>query len=129
MLNLNSVMLGTMQPKVMVKFYEEVFGRTPDMTEGGWAGWQVGSSFFSVGQHSEMNGASKEGGRVMFNLETTEVEEEFSRISKIEGVKVIKEPYEMGGMEIATLADPDGNYFQLMSPWGDEIEEKVTLPN
>jgi predicted enzyme related to lactoylglutathione lyase len=31
---------------------------------------------------------------------------------------VIKEPYEMEGGWIATLADPDGNYFQLVSPMG-----------
>jgi len=31
--------------------------------------------------------------------------------------EVVKEPYEMGKLWIATLADPDGNYFQLMSPW------------
>lgn len=35
------------------------------------------------------------------------------------GAESIKEPYEMEGVEIATLADPDGNYFQLMSPWED----------
>lgn len=129
MLNLNSIMLGTMQPKVMAEFYEKLFGKTPDMKEGEWSGWQVGSGFFSVGQHSGMKGESKEGGRVMFNLETIDVEGEFKRISEITGAKVIKEPYDMGGMDIATFADPDGNYFQLMSPWGGEMEEKVTLPN
>ena len=44
------------------------------------------------------------------------MKEEYARMVKA-GAKVIKEPYEMGGMWIATLADPDGNYFQLMSPW------------
>ena len=34
-----------------------------------------------------------------------------------EDAKVIQEPYEMGGGMIATFADPDGNYFQLMTPW------------
>jgi predicted lactoylglutathione lyase len=33
------------------------------------------------------------------------------------GAKVIKEPYQMGDAWISTLADPDGNYFQLMTPW------------
>lgn len=120
MLNLNSIMLGTMQPKVMGEFYKQVFDKEPDMTEGEWSGWQVGSSFFSVGEHSEMKGASKEGGRIMFNLETSDVKEEFERISKIEGIKIIKEPYEMGEMWIATFADPDENYFQLMTPWEEE---------
>jgi predicted enzyme related to lactoylglutathione lyase len=53
----------------------------------------------------------------MFNFETLQVKEEFERIKEFGGV-VIKEPYEMEGGWIATLADPDGNYFQLVSPMG-----------
>jgi len=109
-------MLGSMQPKVMAGFYEKVFGKKPDMAEEKWYGWQIGSTFFGLGEHSEMKGKAKEPGRVMFNLETTEVKKEFARIKKL-GTKVVKEPYNMGGAWIATFADPDGNYFQLMSPW------------
>jgi predicted enzyme related to lactoylglutathione lyase len=117
MLNLNSIMIGSHQPKVLAGFYEEVFGKPADMEEGGWHGWQIGSCFFSIGEHSDVHGRAKEPQRVLFNLETKEVKEEFKRMSKIDGVEVVKEPYEMQGAWIATLADPDGNYFQLMSPW------------
>lgn len=116
MLNLNSLMVGTMQPKVMIEFYEKVFGKKPDMTEGQWAGWQVGATFFGVGHHSKMGGKSKDAGRVMFNLETKDVKEEFERIKGL-GAEIIKEPYQMGPGWIATFSDPDGNYFQLMTPW------------
>jgi predicted enzyme related to lactoylglutathione lyase len=116
MLNLNSIMVGTMQPGAMAEFYEKVFEKKPDMKDGDWSGWKVGGCFFSVGEHSEMIGAAKDPGRIMFNLETEKVKEEFARIEKL-GAGVIKEPYEMGGAWIATLSDPDGNYFQLMSPW------------
>jgi predicted enzyme related to lactoylglutathione lyase len=119
MLNLNSLMLGTMQPKVMADFYEKVFGKKPDMVDGEWYGWQVGACFFGLGHHSKMEGQSKEAGRIMFNLETKEVKEEFERIKTL-GTTVVKEPYDMGGAWIATFADPDGNYFQLMSPWESE---------
>ncbi|MBP7967786.1 VOC family protein [Candidatus Woesebacteria bacterium] len=118
MLNLNSLMVGTMQPKVMSEFYEKVFGKKPDMSEDGWSGWQVGASFFGLGHHSKMGEKTTEAGRIMFNLETKDVKGEFDRI-KSTGAEVIKEPYEMGPMWIATFADPDGNYFQLMSPWED----------
>jgi predicted enzyme related to lactoylglutathione lyase len=64
-----------------------------------------------------MNGNAKEPGRVMINFATPQVKEEFERIKALGGT-VIKEPYEMGGGFIATLADPDGNYFQLMNPMG-----------
>lgn len=117
MLNLNSLMVGTMQPKKMAEFYEKVFGKKPDMSEGEWYGWQVGASFFGIGHHSKMEGQTKDPGRVMFNMETEQLKEDFNRIKET-GATVIKEPYDMGGeMWVATFADPDGNFFQLMSPW------------
>lgn len=105
-----------MQPKELADFYTKIFNKNPDMQDGGWSGWKVGGVFFSVGEHSEMGGMAKDPGRMMFVLETTEVKEEFERM-KAAGATVIKEPYEMQGAWIATLADLDGNYFQLMTPW------------
>jgi predicted enzyme related to lactoylglutathione lyase len=78
-------------------------------------GWEVGSTYFSVMEHSEMGGQAKDPGRVLINFETAQVKEEFERIKR-GGATVIREPYEMGGGWIATLADPDGNYFQLVTP-------------
>jgi predicted enzyme related to lactoylglutathione lyase len=119
MLNLNSVMLGTKQPKELANFYEQVIGKPADMvdSENGFYGWQVGSAYLSVLEHSEMGGNTKDPGRVMLHFETSQVNEEFERIKALGGV-VIKAPYEMGGGWIATMADPDGNYFQLVSPMG-----------
>jgi predicted enzyme related to lactoylglutathione lyase len=117
MLNLNSVMLGTKQVKAMVAFYAGVIGKPADMSDeaNGFHGWQVGSSYFSVLDHSEMGGKAKDPGRVLLNFETTQVKEEFDRIKKL-GAQVIREPYQMGNGWLATLADPDGNYFQLVTP-------------
>jgi predicted enzyme related to lactoylglutathione lyase len=117
MLNLNSVMIGTKQPAELSAFYERVLDRPADMVdlEHGFWGWQVGNAYFSVLEHSEMQGSAKDPGRVMINFETSEVKEEFRRITAA-GATVVREPYEMGGGWLATLADPDGNYFQLMTP-------------
>ena len=117
MLNLNSVMIGTKQPKALATFYEKILGKPADMVdqENGFFGWQVGSSYFSVLDHSEMGGQTKDPGRVMLNFETSQVKEEFERM-KAAGAVIIRAPYEMGGGWIATLADPDGNYFQLVTP-------------
>lgn len=117
MLNLNSIMIGTKQPQLLAGFYERVFGRPADMAdaENGFHGWQAGNTNFSILEHSEMGGDTKDPGRVMFNFETKEVKEEFERIKGI-GATVIREPYEMGGGWVATLADPEGNYFQLVTP-------------
>ena len=117
MLNLNSVMIGTMQAKAMVAFYEGVIGKPPDMAdqEHGFYGWQVGKSYFSVLEHSETVGKTKDPGRVLLNFETGQVKEEFERLKGL-GAQVIREPYQMGTGWLATLADPDGNYFQLVTP-------------
>ena len=117
MLNLNSVMIGTKQASALVAFYEKVFEKPADMIdrENGFFGWQVGSAYMSVLEHSEMGGNTKDPGRVLFNFETAEVQEEFERIKAIGGA-VIRAPYQMGEGWIATLADPDGNYFQLVTP-------------
>jgi predicted enzyme related to lactoylglutathione lyase len=117
MLNLNSIMVGTKQPKVLAAFYEKVLGKPAEMVdeENGFFGWQVGSAYFSVLDHSEMGGKTKDPGRVMLNFETSQVKDEFERIKAL-GAVVIRAPYEIGGGWVATLADPDGNYFQLVTP-------------
>jgi predicted enzyme related to lactoylglutathione lyase len=103
----------------MAQFYERVFGRPADMVdEGNEYGWKVGNTYFIVAEHSEMKGQAKEPGRNMCNFETLQVKEEFERI-RATGATVIREPYEMAGLWIATFVDPDGNYFQLMSPFED----------
>ena len=114
-LNLNSVMIGTAQPNVLAEFYEKVLGRPADWVEGGYYGWQVGNCFLTVGEHSEVRGQAKEPARMILNFETQAVQAEYQRLKQA-NVTVIKEPYEMGGGWIATLADPDGNFVQLMTP-------------
>ena len=57
-------------------------------------------------------------GRLIWNIETKDVAGEFEKL-KAAGAIVITAPYEfeeIPGSSIATFADPDGNYFQLVSP-------------
>ncbi len=119
MLNFNSLLIFSEKPKPLAEFYKKVFGSKPVWDGEGYTTFKVGDGYITVGPHSEVSGKSSNPQRIMFNFETTEVKKEFERIKKI-GAEVIKEPYTMGELEddglIATLADPDGNYFQLMSP-------------
>jgi predicted enzyme related to lactoylglutathione lyase len=118
-LNLNQVMIGSEHPETLGEFYAGVFDRPADMKEGGMYGWRFGATFLSIIEHSDVKGKAAEPQRVILNLETKEVQAEFDRIQAT-GATVVKEPYELQGMWIATFADPDGNYFQLMSPWEGE---------
>ncbi|HVZ12702.1 MAG TPA: VOC family protein [Patescibacteria group bacterium] len=126
MLNYNSTMINTEDLKKMVSFYSEVFDKKPDMDDEGYAGFVVGNGFFGIGFHDKIHGKNPNSDRILFNFETNDVKGEFERVSKIDGVKIVKEPYSMGDDSkywIATLADPDGNYFQLVTPW-NESEKK-----
>lgn len=112
-------MVGTAKQEELAGFYEKVLGK-PSWTDKDWSGWQIGQMYFVIGEHSEVKGKAKEPQRIIINFETEKVKEEFERIKSL-GAEVVKEPYEMQGAWIATFADPDGNYFQLMSPWKGEM--------
>ncbi|MDQ5951284.1 MAG: hypothetical protein QG639_561 [Patescibacteria group bacterium] len=119
MLNLNSIMIGAENAQVLGDFYKKVLDMDPVHEDQGWVGFQVGSCFLTIGPHDKVEGISKNPERIMFNFETKELTEEFERI-KAAGATVIAAPYSMeegGTLSIATFADPEGNYFQLMVPW------------
>lgn len=118
MLNINSIILHSENPERLFEFYEKVFQSAPELADGHWKGWQVGSCFLTIGGHSEVKGKSATPARIMFNIETEAVKETFDLVVSA-GAEVISKPYEMSDNRgwMATVADPDGNYFQLMTPW------------
>ena len=124
-MDFNSILIGSEDPARLVEYYTKLFGE-PAMAdpEGGYTGWQLGSGFMTVGPHSEVKGKSVHPGRIIWNIETTDVRGQFDRL-KAAGAIVVTEPYGFDGIPgvssdaaIATFADPDDNYFQLMSPMG-----------
>lgn len=120
-MNFNNILIGSEHPDVLVDYYTRLFG-APAMSEGGYTGWLIGSGFVSVGPHSEVHGKNAAPGRLIWNIETPDVRGEFARL-KAAGAIVVREPYEFDaapGYAIATLADPDDNYFQLVSPMAPE---------
>ena len=124
-LNLNSIMLGSEDPKKLADFYSKILGApNPDWSDeaNGWFGFQAGDGGLAIGPHSDVRGKSQEPARIMLNFETPEVKDEFERV-KAAGAQVVAEPYEPGGgggMLLCTFADPDGNYFQFATPWNPE---------
>ena len=125
-LNLNNIMLGTADSKALADFYAKVLGApNPDWSDeaNGWYGFQAGDGSVVIGPHSEVKGKNDQPGRLMLNFSTPDVKDEFERIKAL-GAEVVAEPYEPGGggggMTMCTFADPDGNYFQLATPWNPE---------
>ena len=123
-MNLNSILIGSDDPARLTGYYSKLFG-DPTWDEGGYTGWMIGSGAVTVGPHSQVKGRNVEPGRVIWNIETPDVRGEFERM-KGAGATVVQAPYTPEGMPedagealICTFEDPDGNYFQLMSPMGD----------
>jgi predicted enzyme related to lactoylglutathione lyase len=117
-MNLNGLLIGTENPDRLRDYYTKLFGK-PNWDEGGYFGWQLGTGVFTIGPHDQVKGKNNAPGRVIWNIETADVKGQFDKF-KAAGATVVKEPYQMGDdmqkVWIATLADPDNNYFQLMSP-------------
>jgi predicted enzyme related to lactoylglutathione lyase len=117
-MNLNGILIGSDNPDRLVTYYSKLFG-APGWSEGGFSGWQIGSGWLGVGAHSEVHGANAHPGRMLWNIETPDVNGEFAKLEAA-GATVVRSPYTLGEGEsqgtIATFSDPDGNYFQLVSP-------------
>jgi len=118
-MNLNSLLIGSENPERLKEYYTKLFGK-PDFDDGGYFGWQLGTGMISVGPHDQVKGKNTTPGRLIWNITSSDVKAEFAKL-KAAGATVVKEPYQMGDapgqqMWISTFADPDNNYFQLMSP-------------
>jgi predicted enzyme related to lactoylglutathione lyase len=119
-MNLNSVLIGSEEAGRLTAFYTRLFG--PPAWEGEYTTWQIGSGWLTVGPHDQVHGRNVHPGRIIWNVETSDVPAEFDRLVAA-GATVVREPYQPDGvpeeapeMLIATLSDPDDNYFQLVSP-------------
>lgn len=120
-MKLNGVMLNSSDPKKLGEFYSKFLGK-PGWQDGEWYGFDVDGGMLMIGPHSEVKGENKEPGRHMISFVSGDVKTEFERIVKASDAKVIAEPYQPdkennSKVWLATLADPDGNYFQLSTPW------------
>ncbi len=122
-MDFNSILIGSEDPQRLVEYYTKLFGE-PTMSDGGYTGWLIGSGFVTVGPHDQVHGRNAQPGRMIWNIETADVKDQFDRFVAA-GAIVVREPYGFDDNRdelIATLADPDDNYFQLMSPMGPQPE-------
>jgi predicted enzyme related to lactoylglutathione lyase len=122
-MNLNSILIGSEDPRRLADYYTQLFGK-PTWEGEDFNSWKIGEGFVTVGPHDQVKGRNNQPGRLIWNIETPDVKGEFERL-KAAGATVVQEPYqpaqqgdgeEMPDMLIATLSDPDDNYFQLISP-------------
>jgi predicted enzyme related to lactoylglutathione lyase len=115
--DLNSILIGSEDPQRLKDYYGRLFGK-PAWEGDDFTGWQIGTGSITVGPHDQVVGRSAHPGRVIWNIESSDVKGDFERF-KAAGATIVREPYQPGEapeMWIATFSDPDDNYFQLVSP-------------
>ncbi len=117
-MDLSGLLIGTENTQRMRDYYTKLFGK-PNWDGDGFFGWMIGSGSVTIGAHDQVKGKNPTPGRVIWNIATADVKGDFAKL-KAAGATVVKEPYELGMGDqkawVATLADPDNNYFQLISP-------------
>ena len=114
-----NVTLGSANATKLAKFYQNKVGlkQSWDAVMGENSnvyGFTIGKMDLVVIDHSKVKGKSKDASRVVISLEVDDLEKEFAKLKKA-GVKVVTPIYHIEEYGyVATFADLDGNYFQLV---------------
>jgi len=118
---IESILLFSENAKKLAKFYREVVGlkqtMEAEMGEGdeNYFGFKIGKGpELGIMDHSKVKGKNKNPERIIFNLEVDNIKKEAKRLTTAKAKKVQDIYHVEGYGYIATFADVDGNYFQLV---------------
>ena len=114
-----SLLIFSERPGALADFYAKVLDTEPNWSGGDFKGFKIGATGLAIGPHEKVRGNNMQPERIIVNFETANVKEECERL-KAMGAKVIAEPYQPAedeSMWVATFEDPDGNYFQITTPF------------
>ncbi len=120
--NIESIILFSENAQNLAKFYQEKVGLLlSDEAVMGGGGEESNIYFFNFGgitlsivENPEVSGKNREPQRIIFNLETDDIEKEVKNLDS-KGVKRVKDIYHLQEYGyIATFEDLDGNYFQVV---------------
>ena len=115
---LDGVMLSSQDTKKLATFYREKVGLDQtgeyEMGEDGNSAFEFGKVQFFINPHDKVRGKNKNPERFMLNFEVDDIKKTVTRLKKNK-VRLIQDIYHIEGYGyIATFADLDGNYFQLV---------------
>jgi predicted enzyme related to lactoylglutathione lyase len=112
-----SLMLGSDQADTMKEWYSTAFGVTAnDMGAFDFGGFQL-----FIESHSDVSGPTRDPARVIINMNVDDCRAIESQL-KEHGVRWVREVEQMPFGLIGTIADPDGNYLQIIQ-WGAAPEQ------
>ena len=118
---IEGVLLFSKNPRKLADFYTNVVGLPEAMEiamgekeEAGFVFTLEEGGNFAILHHDKVTGVNKQPERLLINFEVDDIEKEAGRM-KDEGAKLVQEVYHVEDYGfIATFADVDGNYFQLV---------------
>ena len=118
MQKLVSIHICTDRPQALGAFYQKVLGLEPAWASDEVIGFVIDGFRLEIMGHSDVSGPNKHPQRMFFDLQVDDVRLAFQRIVAL-GATVVQAPYDYSdeavSFTLATLADIDGNYFQLVS--------------
>jgi predicted enzyme related to lactoylglutathione lyase len=109
---MGSLLVGSSNVDEMKAWYRRAF----DVTENDMGAFEFGPVQLFIETHSEVSGPAQEPARVILNLDVADVRALEEHLRSL-GVAWVR-PVEHGpNALVGTLADPDGNYVQIIQ-WG-----------
>jgi len=107
---LGSILLGTADVERLRAWYDATLA--PHHGEHGWL--DFGGMGVLIDQRDDVATSNPEPGRMILNFHVRDAKAAVERLDQIGVTWVVELEERADGMWFATLADPDGNYIQLI---------------
>jgi predicted enzyme related to lactoylglutathione lyase len=114
---LGSILLGSSNVEQMKSWYQDCFGVSPNQM----GAYEFGPVQLFIEAHSEVSGPNKDPARWIINLHVDDCRA-IGQTLKSKGARFIREVEQEPFGLIGTVADPDGNYIQIIQ-WGATPDE------
>jgi predicted enzyme related to lactoylglutathione lyase len=110
--SIGSLLIGSSNVEQMKDWYGKAF----DVKENSMGAFELGAVQLFIEAHSEVSGPTKEPARVLINLDVDDARGIEGRLTQ-QGVRWVRPVQQEAFGLIGTIADPDGNYVQIIQ-WG-----------
>jgi predicted enzyme related to lactoylglutathione lyase len=111
-MQIGSLLVGSSNVGAMKDWYRQAFG----VKENDMGAFEFGGTQLFIEEHSEVSGPTKEPARVIINLDVDDCRAVEAQL-KQQNVRWVRPVEQMPFGLIGTVADPDGNYVQVIQ-WG-----------
>lgn len=112
---LGGIVLGSTGPERLWEWYRTAFApgaqRQKEML-----GLELGGTYVIFESRDDVGPKAAEPGRILVNFEVDDIHAAETRLNEELGVRWVRPVTDMGdgGVRLATVEDPDGNYVQLL---------------